>query len=115
MHPDLPGILADIAEIAGAHAAIAVAERLGGVRVVVRPGGDLWRILADVAGERAARRVVQRWRGIQVCIPVARRQRIAWMIRSGMRVAEIARAVGCSERTVQRVAREVRREQAAEA
>lgn len=112
----LPGVLGEIAHIAGAPAAIALAERAGGQRVYIpaRVSGDHW--LVDCVGRDAAERICAHFRlngrgGQQIDVPLASagayaqlRRRIARDIhkldREGHSAREIARRVGVSQRTV---------------
>jgi len=107
----LPGVLQDIAEIAGEHAAMRYAEMRGGVTVYLParydPHHPECKALADACGDAAARKIVARIGGGAVTIPSARRQRIALAVRTmqHMSVRELALMLGVSERTIYRYRR----------
>ena len=103
---DLPGVLADMAEIAGVGKALEYAARFGGPavylpRVFDPEHPECWG-LAVVFGEDDARRICERIGGGPVELPTAMRQRIAWEVAKGGRVADIARRLGVTTRTLRR-------------
>lgn len=127
MSPDshgLPGVLGEIAEIAGLDAAFAVARAVGGTRVYIprRPGPDHW--LLQAVGTEAAAKIVDHFTtnqsGTDLDIPVGpdgsynrgkreRTKRIAELRAQGLMTHHIARRVGVTRRTVQNVNRRLDR------
>ena len=105
---DLPGVLADMAEIAGVGKALEYAARFGGPavylpRVFDPEHPECWG-LALVFGEDAARRICERIGGGEVSLPVTRRQRLQWAAKR-MTTKEAARFANVSQRAVLRMRR----------
>ncbi len=111
-HLLLPGVLAEIASIAGESAAVAVARARGGTRAYI-PGEDGLRDghwLVAAVGMEAARAIARRLGGGDVDVPLGpyagSRARIHQAIREGLRSgqseAAIARMAGVADRTVRR-------------
>lgn len=107
----LPGVLAEIAEIAGEAAALAVAGAKGGRRAYIPAAGNLTRDhwLVEAVGLDAARKIAMRLGGGEVPIPLGpagSRARIWHIIREGIEAGltapEIAARVGVDEKTVRR-------------
>lgn len=107
----LPPLLAEIAEVAGLDAALAIAEARGGQKVYIptpdRVGPTHW--LAEVVGLDAARKLGARFGSCHLELPfgpaasVRRlRGRIARMIAEGASSNTIAAACGVTFRTVTR-------------
>lgn len=107
----LPGVLADIAAVAGLPAAIAFAARVGGTRVYIprRVTADHW--LADCLGRDAADKVCAHIGGGHVDVPLAASgayhqlkraiaRRVHELDGAGLPAATIARRVGITARTV---------------
>lgn len=107
---DLPGVLAEIAAVAGEAAAVAVARAKGGTRAYL-PGPDRllpghW--LVATVGMEAAQAIAARLGGGDVEIPLGpyagNRARVHAAIREAARRGEseaaIARLVGVTDRTV---------------
>lgn len=118
MKDELPGVLAEIAEVAGEAAAITLAARYGGIRVYFprRAGPGHW--LVDCVGQRAADAIcahfaVDEGPGIRVDIPLynsgayprlrrAIAKRIHDLDQDNKSSREIATQVGVAQRTVHR-------------
>ncbi len=111
----LPGVLAEIAEVAGLIAALAVAEKLGGGRThfPASAADDHW--LTRLVGREAADKICAHFRatsrgGIQVDIPLgprgfyrnARKRALALMA-EGVSTYETARRLGIDRSTVRRL------------
>lgn len=108
----LPGVLAEIAELAGESAAMAVARARGGTRAYIPSVDGLkdghW--LPQAVGMEAARRIAERIGGGEVDIPLgpyagnraAVRQAIRDGVQAGHSEAAIARLAGVADRTVRR-------------
>ena len=111
----LPGVLGEIAEIAGLNAAMAVAETVGGTRAYIsrRPGPDHW--LTRAVGPEAATLIANHFTtgrtGIEIEFPLGsagsynreRRQRARRLIElteRGLFTAAIARQLGITDRAV---------------
>ncbi len=112
----LPSLLAEIAEVAGLDAALALARARGGSRITIpaAPGKGHW--LCKLVGREAALALaehfatsdgVSRRRGAILELPVGPvgahaqvSRRVDAMIRAGVSADEIARTVGVSRRTV---------------
>jgi len=117
---DLPGLLGDIARIAGLTAALAIAERVGGTRVSipVRATDDHW--LVEAVGREAATKICDHFRilapdgresgAVHVVIPrgpagclAKARRRLARELDAGVSAREAARRAGLSERAAFRM------------
>jgi ActR/RegA family two-component response regulator len=109
----LPGVLAEIAEIASLKAALAVAEVKGGARVYIpaRAPDNHW--LTKCVGRAAADKICKHFandeRGMEILIPLgptagwgAVRRRIYALLDEGRNAADIARRLKIHERTVRR-------------
>lgn len=109
----LPGVLDEIAEVAGLPAAIAIAARTGGTRVYIpaRAEDDHW--LVDCVGRRAADKICARFSGERIDMPLyhggaypqlrrAIAKRVHDLDRSHRSSREIAIQVGVTQRTVHR-------------
>ena len=98
---ELPGVLADIAEIVGRDAALALALALGGQSIhVPRPGGlhpdhPLFKALGGAAEDIAAH-----YAGESLYIPHARRILVLHLSGQGRTAREIAGMLGISPRAV---------------
>ncbi len=112
LNADLPGVLAEIAAATTRMTALKVAAAVGGTRVYIptRPTEDHW--LAMLVGHERATAIgaalAPAQGGLDILVPMgplaqrlSRWRRIKEMIDSNMSKREIARAVGCHERTVQ--------------
>lgn len=128
MADDLPGILGEIATVAGAEAACKLAVAKGGRRVRIpgrlRPG--CW--LSECVGEAAAAKIVEHFRvinadgrpqGLDVELPIAfagsiaratrlARETVARTIEDGGSVREAARRAGVTERAAWKMKRRFR-------
>lgn len=100
----LPGVLAEIEEIAGREAALALALHLGGAPLHipkaehVRPGHPL----AEVMGAKAARVIAARFQGENVDIPLAQRALVVHLAAGGLSTKEIARKLRITVQAVRR-------------
>lgn len=110
---DLPGILADIADVAGEEAAIAVAKALGGTRVYIPPvpRPDHW--LSQLIGHEAACILADRLTcglaGVRVDLPagpaawyVSARAQVDRMIEQGRSERDIALATRYTTRGIRK-------------
>ncbi len=110
--PLLPGVLAEIAGVAGREAALAIALARGGddgwdvPRSLDGAGG---RDLAALIGPEAAEAVVRRLGGGPVSVPMARRAVGGWLSGRGFSTPEIAAALGVTRRAARRYRRAARR------
>jgi hypothetical protein len=116
----LPGILADIADIAGEDAALAVAAARGGTQIYIPPSPDRDHWLSRLVGQQAAREIADRLTcgvgGMRVDLPMgpkgaaARlRSKVDRMIRENRSERDIALATGYSSRSVRRRRRQLLR------
>ena len=119
MSPDshgLPGVLGEIAEIAGLEAALAVAEKVGGSRAYIarRPGADHW--LVQAVGTEAAAKIADYFTtgrtGAEILFPVGprgsynaekrrRARKLAELTARGLPTDQVARQAGITRRGVQ--------------
>ena len=102
----LPDLLAQVAEAAGLQVALALRRSLGGTAVHVarqpRPGT----LLVDTIGLPAARHLGTLYGGETIMIPKGQPQQralIGYLLKTGLKVQEVARLVGCHAHTVRRV------------
>ena len=111
MTAPLPGILAEVAEVAGFPAALAFAARAGGTRVYIPAAVDADHWLVECLGRAAAEKLCARLGGGRYDVPVAshgayarlRRsiaRRVHEMDQAGKSAAEIARTTGITQRSV---------------
>ena len=101
---DLPGVLDEIADIAGRDAALDLAATFGGSTLHVPAPGRVHRhALCHVLGDERARQVAERFQGEQVYIPQARRASVLRLRSQGLSRREIAKRLGVSDRTVRRI------------
>ena len=106
--PDLPGVLAEIAEVAGRGAALAIAERLGGEQVhIPRTIGSTatGQTLDALVGHEAAAALADRFGGESLYIPMARRLMVCHLTGEGLQTAAIAARLGIAHKTVRRYRR----------
>ncbi|MDI4664694.1 helix-turn-helix domain-containing protein [Xanthobacter autotrophicus] len=103
---DLPPPTREVSRLArliGPEPTLALVERWGGTRLYVPSpipeGHEIW----HVVGVDAARYLAERYGHGQMMVPVARRWRVLVYRARGMSYAQIARAVGGSERSVYRI------------
>lgn len=103
----LPGILAEIEEIAGRDAAVALALALGGESVYVpRPNKVCpGHRLAEAVGVAAARAIAGHYQGEAIDVPMARRALVRELAGRGIPNGEIARRLGLANKTVRRYRR----------
>lgn len=110
----LPNLLAEIAAIAGLKSALAIARAKGGARAYFpsHPGPGHW--LSHLVGLDTARKIGEHLAtgqgGVELEVPLgpilsqrARWQKMQDMRAQGYSKPRIARALGCHEKTVQRV------------
>lgn len=104
----LPGLLGQIAEVAGESAATRIALHAGGTRMTfsARPGS----VLVRIVGLEAARKIAEEFGREEFTIPMAhlrgqkgRQAAAAKMLADGANASEVARAVDVHERTARRV------------
>ncbi|MCJ2050874.1 hypothetical protein [Methylobacterium sp. J-070] len=121
----LPGVLGEIAEVAGLAAALAVAEAVGGTRAYVprRPGPDHW--LVRAAGPEAAAAIADHLTtgrsGSEIEFPIGpagsyvkerrrRARKMRELTAQGLPNRQTARQVGVTERAVRLFKARVRRD-----
>ena len=101
----LPGILGDIADVAGHEAALRIAWQHGGDDgwdVPARANTEAGAELSMLIGAPAAAEVMRLLGGGAVAVPLARRHVAHWMVARGSSVSEIARTMRVSRRTARR-------------
>lgn len=109
----LPGVLAEIAAVAGDDAALAIARARGGTRVYIPPHPNSEHWMSRLVGEAAARAIADRLTmgaaGLRVDLPTGpagkvnhQRAEADAMIRAGRSERDIALATGYTARTVRR-------------
>lgn len=120
MTSSLPGILADIAAIAGPEIALRIAQSHGGTRVTIPPQAVPGHWLTDLVGFETANKICRglatldaegRLKGVQhEVIPLGptsylknARRKAAAALSAGTSVRETARIVGLHERTIWRM------------
>ena len=103
----LPGVLAEIADVAGRDAAIEIAVALGGRRLYLPRTGRPPPALTRIAGDRA-RLFAARYAGETIDIPLAHRAVARYLARRGFGTAAIAARLGIAQRTAQRYVRRER-------
>ncbi|PCJ57867.1 MAG: helix-turn-helix domain-containing protein [Rhodospirillaceae bacterium] len=110
-----PGVLAQIAEAAGAGAAINLARRYGGTEISIPKNPRADSPLVKAVGMTAARAIAREIGHGRLLIPMAglrgegaRRAEAARMLSGGKSVPIVARAVGVHERTVRRMGKRLR-------
>lgn len=104
----LPGLLGQIADVAGDSAAMRIALHAGGTRMTfsARPGS----VLVRIVGLEAAQKIADEFGRAEYTIPMAhlrgqkgRQAAAAKMLADGANASEVARAVDVHERTARRV------------
>jgi hypothetical protein len=110
----LPGVLAEIAEAAGADAAWELARAVGGTTVYIprAVGPEHW--LAKLLGLEAANRICRHFQvGADILIPMGRaghqKVRLVKALEDGMSAPEAALAAGMHERSAYRARRRLKR------
>ena len=100
----LPGILAEIEEIAGRDAAIALAMASGGDSVHIPRAVNLSadHPLVRAVGPAAARAISERHAGECLYVPMARRALARILFAQGRGVAELSRLLGISKSAARR-------------
>ncbi|CAN0654320.1 helix-turn-helix domain-containing protein [Nitratireductor aquimarinus] len=103
----LPSILAEIADVAGAEAAWALARTQGGTTIYIprEAEDDHW--LTELVGKEAASKICNHFRvgntGARIPIPLAKqseqRVRLQKALEAGMSAPQAARAAGMHERS----------------
>ena len=104
----LPGVLAEIAEVAGRNVALEIALAHGGKDDFYIPHPD--RLAPDhplvvLVGGEAARTIARRCGGGSVYIPRARRALVLYLAEQGCSTGEIAARLGLARRTARRYRR----------
>lgn len=122
-HSDLPGVLAEIASVAGRKVALQIASERGGteVNIPARPRPDHW-LTKAAGGMEPAKAICDyfaiisaegRVNGVRIKLPLAdaalRADRWRSIIKSDLSTAEIARVMGVDARTVYRYRAKYRR------
>lgn len=104
----LPGILGDIADVAGLDAALKLARARGGTAMKIsgRAGGAL----AQIVGDDAATKIAELLGSIEYTIPMAnlrgqkaRRAKARMMLQQGVPSSKVALAVDVHLRTIERL------------
>jgi hypothetical protein len=114
-HPELPAIIAEIAEVAGADAAWELAREKGGLTIFIPAHARSGHWLVKLLGQEAADKICAHYRhlspegrfnGGMLLIPMAASAQAArrWhdVLRSGLSATGQAKAMGVHERTVWR-------------
>lgn len=114
----LPGVLAEIADIAGTEIAWAIARAQGGITVYIpaQPGDDHW--LVELVGREAADKISQHFvpgkNGIRIEIPMAKhtraRERLVKALEAGMTAPQAALAAGMHQRSAYRARKRIRKQ-----
>ncbi len=101
---ELPGVLAEIAAVAGRDAALMIAWKHGGDDGWDVPRGDTTAAaeLARLIGKGPAAGIMRRFGGNSVAVPLARRHLAPWLAGRGMNATEIATAMRITRRTARR-------------
>lgn len=118
----LPGILGEIADVAGIEAAWALAMTHGGTRIYIKadPSPGYW--LVELIGPEAAAAICKYLKvgdsGAYILIPIAKldqqRRRLFRALQDGASAAEAARAAGMHERTAFRARKKIKEEDEAQ-
>jgi AraC-like DNA-binding protein len=107
-----PGCLDRIAEIIGEALTLRVVEEFGGQALYVAQNPTDTQRLAKVIGLDAAQRLAREFGSGVVVVPICRswriRKQVLDLIGQGLSADEIARRVGCHQRTVARYRRKRR-------
>ncbi len=107
--PPLPGVLSEIADVAGRAAACTIALAHGGDdgwNIPRRLDSTAGRALADLVGPAPARAVTRRFGGEALAVPLARRALVVHLAQAGLTTTEIARRLGMSRRAARRYRRD---------
>jgi len=101
---ELPGVLAEIADVAGRDAALMIAWQHGGDDGWNVPRGDTAAAseLARLIGKEPAESLMRRFGGGSIAVPLARRQVALWLAARGMTTTGIATAMRITRRTARR-------------
>jgi hypothetical protein len=109
----LPGILGEIADVAGLDAALKLARARGGTAMKIsgKPGGAL----AQIVGDEAAWKIADLLGSIEYTIPMAnlrgqkaRRAKARLLLQQGVPSSKVALAVDVHLRTIERLRRRER-------
>lgn len=109
----LPGVLREIADVAGIEAAWALVRSHGGtgVYITLAPVEGHW--LVETVGAKAAARICEEFGGLRITIPQARlaqqQERLVKALEAGVSTFEAVEASGLHERTVYRAKKRLRR------
>ena len=109
----LPGVLDEIAEVAGRTAALKLALEWGGEDVHVPKPGHLERCLDHplveilAAEPGAAQAIAERFAGSRIYLPQARTACARYLARQGIPAGAIAARLHLSHRTVRRLIRDI--------
>lgn len=104
----LPGVLAEIEEVAGREAALRLALEFGGESVYVPRPEHLGagHPVSLAIGEAAARNICERFAGDCLHVPMARRKLVGFLVAQHLTTAQIAARLGMSTGAVRRYRRE---------
>ncbi len=107
MTEPLPGALAEIEELIGRDAAIAMARYVGGGRIYVPKGTDTATaaVLREMLGPEKAGRLLDRYAGDTLEIPKARKFVVPTMADAGMTRRQIVAETGLTAATVRQYLR----------
>ena len=105
--PPLPGVLAEIAEIAGRDAAMGLALKKGGQDLrIPRPEKLLEdHPLAEAVGFEAARKIAKHFKGECIYVPMGRRALVCELLLRGWAHGDVASRLGVSVSVVRRYGR----------
>jgi len=107
---ELPGVLAEIAAVAGREAALRLALEMGGETLYVPKPDRLTHghRLVTAVGSACARRIAQRFAGESIDVPLARRALAVWLAGRDMSAAQIGRALSIRVQTARKYTRQFR-------
>jgi hypothetical protein len=100
----LPGVLREIADVAGVEAAWALARAHGGMTayITLAPIEGHW--LVEAVGREAAARICEKFGGLRILIPQARiaqqQERLVKSLEAGLSISQAVSVSGMHERTV---------------
>ena len=103
----LPGVLAEIDEVAGRVAAVDLSIAMGGLTLHVPQPGHMnhGHLLVEAVGREAALLIAERFQGESLYIPIARRFQALALAERGLSKKEIAQRLRISKRSIERYIR----------
>jgi len=111
----LPELLQRVADVAGAVVAYKFAEAFGGTKIYLPATVQEDSKLARAVGAAAAEKIVKEVGSGHILVPLGPhathtrvRRAIRQQLKAGLSTARVARQLGCHERTVERVRRDLR-------